>query len=116
VQITTGDTTTNGAGSTTLLTFGTTGGTLYRIRAYAIGATKKGEIRIFHNPNNGGTLFWIGTLNVPETNPLGAKDRWTDTWLSDDPINGLLMGPNDIIHVSTYETDTINVTGVGANL
>jgi hypothetical protein len=120
VQLTTATTTTGGtlpiANVATLLDFGLSGGTLYRIRAHATGPTKKGEIRIFHEPNNGGVIFWIGSLNVPETNPLGASDRWSDTWFSDDLTNGLLMGPNDSIYVSTYESDTINVTGVAAEL
>jgi hypothetical protein len=117
VQITTADTTTNGAGATQLMVFGGGGGTLLRIYAYAIGPTARGEIRIFHAPGSGANL-WIGTIDVPETNPKNAEERWRGVWEAspEDPVNGLLMSINDEIHVSTYESNTFNVTGVGAKL
>lgn len=113
VQITTGDTSTDGASSTQLVDYGSPG-PLYRIEVKAIGSTKKGQIRIFYSTDAGVTKHWIGEIQVPATEATGIAPRWEAVWTPRDTINGFLMAGASRIYVSTYETDTFNVTAIGA--
>lgn len=115
VQITTGDTSTNGAGSTQLVDYGTSG-PLYRIEVKAIGSTKKGQIRIFYSTDAGTTKHWIGEIQVPATEATGIAPTWEGIWEPRDKVNGFLMAGASRIYVSTYETDTFNVTAIGAEI
>lgn len=117
-QISTANTATDGTGTLgTLNTFGSSGGSLYRVRAKALGATRNGLIRIFHQPGGGsGPKRWIASIQVPETNPKSGEDTWFDSWIAEDQLNGFPMKSGDKIYCSTHEADTFNVTGIGGDV
>ena len=115
-QITTGDTTTNGAGATEIVAAGANSYTVFRINAFATSSTKKGQIRLFISFDSGTTKFWIGSIDVAATDSTGIGSRFTGSWIPDDPVNGLICSNSTSIYASTYETDTFNITAIGSSI
>jgi len=120
-QISTANTSRTGSGTegseiVELMQAGASGGSLFEVIATATGRTRKGAVRIFHQPGGTGTKYYIGQIRVVATEPQALEDTFSDSWFPRDRDNGFTLKASDKIWVTTHNDDTFNVTGFAANI
>lgn len=120
-QISTANTSRTGSGTegteiVELLQAGASGGSLFEVSTTAIGRTRAGANRIFHQPGGTGTKYYIGQIAVIATEPQALESTFSASWFPRDRENGFTLKASDKIWVTTHNADTFNVTGFAANI
>ena len=119
VQATTANTARDGTGTVATLIAAVAAGThVTRITVQATGTTTAGVIRLFETNDGGTTKRLLEELLVPAVTPSTTVAAWSGRFRAASLSQPLIMGAstNNILYVSTNNTETFNVFAEGYDL